>query len=351
MNAKPETLNVNSKMLHLALSRQLQTEVADADYRTTALQGGTLASVYLLSGIALTADGLRLPYRVVLKVQKKWDRYGDPHSWRREYDLYASELEQTFSEGLRWPTCYHAEMNAEMNAEADGFELWLEYVEGTTGRHLTPEMYEQAALELGRYQGRLHAEQPAVLRSLANLSSADFMHKNYWHYRSWPFVHDYIRSAECRFPQHLIDMLITIDEQADEIFARIRSLPLILCHRDFWSTNLIYADGKITLIDWDTAGWGYPGEDLASLIADETDPAQMVEYFRRCVPAYIRGFAEHAGELRLEKERVYEMILLIFGYRLVESYLHAEEAQDQEIVLRVLESIHEMKHGPAHSYT
>lgn len=60
-------------------------------------------------------------------------------------------------------------------------------------------------------------------------------------------------------------MRIDIDEQADEIFASIEKLRLVLCHRDFWVTNLIYAEGNIALIDWDTSGWSYLGEDLASL--------------------------------------------------------------------------------------
>lgn len=59
-------------------------------------------------------------------------------------------------------------------------------------------------------------------------------------------------------------------------------------------TNLIYADGKIALIDWDTSGWGYLGEDLASLIADEADVHSMVDYYKRCVPAYYQGFSEYA---------------------------------------------------------
>ncbi|WP_331456860.1 phosphotransferase [Bacillus sp. CHD6a] len=29
----------------------------------------------------------------------------------------------------------------------------------------------------------------------------------------------------------------------------------MLCHRDFWIANLIYADGNVTLIDWDTCAW------------------------------------------------------------------------------------------------
>lgn len=343
MNANPEILNVNPDRLHAALSRQLRTEIVDADYQATALQGGTVASVYLLTGIADAADRRKLPYRVVLKVQKKWERYGDPNSWRREYDLYASDLAETFSDGLRWPVCYLAEMND----ETDEFRLWLEYAEGVSGANLTPKMYEQAALEWGRYQGKLYRERPAVLDRLTNLSTSDLMKKTYLHYRSWPLVHDYIRSEECELPRYLSGMMIEIDEYSDEIFARIESLPLVLCHRDFWSTNLIDADGKIALIDWDTAGWGYPGEDLASLIADETDPAHMVEYYRRCVPAYHRAFAEQAEISYIEDDCVCEMILIMFGYRLIESYLHAEDERDKQLAVRTLEGIYEMKNGSA----
>lgn len=231
-----------------------------------------------------------MSYRIVLKIQKQWTRYNDPGSWRREYDLYASDLGETFSNALRWPTCYYAEMNT----EEDEFHLWLEYIDGVSGLELTGDMYEQAALELGRFQGKLYAKQPAVLQSLTNLSHANLMKNTYLHYRSWPVVHDYIRSEDCEFPQHVRQMLIDIDEHAEEIFDRIEKLPLVLCHRDFWVTNLIYTDGKIALIDWDTSGWGYLGEDLASLIADEADVNYMVDYYKRCVPAYYQGFSEYA---------------------------------------------------------
>ncbi|MFD1909931.1 hypothetical protein ACFTAO_01425 [Paenibacillus rhizoplanae] len=120
----------------------------------------------------------------------------------------------TFTESFRWPVCYHAEMNE----AGDEMRLWLEYIDGISGLELTGDMYEQAALELGRYQGKLYADQPEVLHSLANLSHADFMKNTYLHYRSWPVVYDYIRSEECEFPQHVRQMLIDIDEHSDNIF-------------------------------------------------------------------------------------------------------------------------------------
>ncbi|KAA1184978.1 aminoglycoside phosphotransferase family protein [Paenibacillus sp. B2(2019)] len=336
-------MNIKFETLIYALSRKFKKDIISADCQTMPLQGGTVGNVHLVNGIAETADDEKMPYRIVLKIQKKWERYNDPDSWRREYDLYMSDLGTTFSDTFRWPTCYHAEMNAEENE----FQLWLEYIDGVTGLDLTGDMYEQAALELGRYQGKLYAEKPAVLQSLTNLSHADLMKNTYLHYRSWPVVYNYIRSEDCEFPQHMRQLLIDIDEHADEILARIEQLPLVLCHRDFWVTNLIYADGKIALIDWDTCGWGYMGEDLASLIADEADIDHMVEYYQRCVPAYYKGFSEYADASPIADNCVIEMILLIFGYRLVEWYLHTESDDEKTKCLHTLQKIHEMKSSPA----
>jgi len=336
---------MNLETLIYALNQLFKKDINSADCHTMPLQGGTVGEVSLVSGIAETTDGEQLPYRIVLKIQKKWERYGDPGSWRREYDLYVSDLGATFSDAFRWPICYHAEINAEENE----IQLWLEYIDGVTGLDLTGDMYEQAALELGRYQGKMYAEQPAVLQSLTNLSHADLMKNTYLHYRSWPVVYDYIRSDDCELPEHVRQMLIDIDEHADEILARIGKLPLVLSHRDFWVTNLIYADGTIALIDWDTSGWGYLGEDIASLIADEADIDHMVEYYQRCVPAYYQGFAEYAEVPPIADHCVYEMILLIFGYRLVEWYLHAEDDGEKTKHAHTLQQIYEMKTSPVQS--
>ncbi|WP_339222102.1 aminoglycoside phosphotransferase family protein [Paenibacillus sp. FSL H8-0332] len=333
-------MKIPTEALYNALSVLFTTTIKSADYQTLQLHGGTLGDVQLVTGTAETADGEQLPYRIVLKIQKKWERYDDPDSWRREYDLYASPLGATFTESFRWPVCYHAEMND----AGDEMRLWLEFIDGISGLELTGDMYEQAALELGRYQGKLYAEQPEVPQSLTNLSHADLMKNTYLHYRSWPVVYDYIRSEECEFPQHIRQMLIDIDEHSDGIFARIESLPLVLCHRDFWVTNIIYSGGTIALIDWDTSGWGYLGEDIASLIADEVDLDHMIEYYQRCVPAYYGGFAEYAGEIApLANHCVYEFILLVFGYRMVEGYLHADSDDKKTECLDTLEKVYELK--------
>jgi len=334
---KQEQVQIDSQTLTHVLSKMLGMEVLRADHETQRLHGGTLGDVWLVTGIAETAGGAKETYRVVWKTQKKWERYGDPDSWRREYDLYASDLGTAFTDSFRWPVCFHAELHD------DEVQLWIEYIDGTSNLDLTVEMYVQAAEELGRFQGKLYAEQPDFLQGLANLSKVEYMKNFYLHYRSWNEVYDYIRSEGCALPGHLCDMLIGIDENADGIFARIEKLPIVLCHRDFWVANIFHANGKIRLIDWDTTGWGYLGEDMASLIADEADVEHMAEYYRKCVSAYYKGFSEYADVSHSADHCVREMILLMFGYRLVEWYKFAESPEDKALHLNTLQRIYEMK--------
>lgn len=53
--------------------------------KTEQLHGGTLGDVKLVSGIAKTADGEKIPYKIVQKRQEKWERPGAPGSWRRPW--------------------------------------------------------------------------------------------------------------------------------------------------------------------------------------------------------------------------------------------------------------------------
>lgn len=339
---------IKAETLSQALSKMLGTKIIRADFQTKPLHGGTVGNVQLVTGHAQTTDGRMLSYKIVSKTQKKWERYSDPDSWRREYDFYNSNFGTLFSESFRWPECYHVEMNEEMNET----QIWMEYIDGISGLDLTGEMYERATEELGRFQGKLYAEQPVILQHITNLSKVDYMKNFYLHYRSWNRVYDYIRSEDCEIPKHLSKMLIDIDESAEDIFNRIEKLPIVLCHRDFWVANL-FSDGKTILMDWDTAGWGYLGEDMASLIADEADIEHMVEYYRRCIPAYYKGFSEYADISRITDNCVYELILLMFGYRLVEWYMDAgsgnklQETEDERMLhIHTLQKIFEIRNEP-----
>ncbi len=330
---------MNQVVLKNALTKMLGENITAADYQRKKLQGGTVGEVWLVTGMAKASGERQLPYKIVLKTQEKWERFGDPGSWRREYDLYSSDLGDCFSKELSWPKCYHAEMNEEENET----HLWMEYVDGVTGLALSEDMYERAAYELGKFQGRLFAEKPSILDKITNLSNREFIKNYYQRYRSWKVVYDYIRSENCEIPKHLCDMLIDMDDQAEAIFEGIEALPLVLCHRDFWVANIFSSDEKIRLIDWDTTGWGHMGEDLASLIADESEVDAMVSLYQRCVPAYAKGFSEYTDISHMKNLFIWERIVLMFGYRIVEWYLDGESVAEKKYQIATLQKIYEME--------
>lgn len=313
----------------------------DAGYKITKPAGGSVGHVEILSG---TCEGK--PFKAVVKTQKKWERHGDPLSWRREYDLYVSDTGKIFTKELRWPKCYHAEIND------DETKLWLEYIEGVSDADLTVEMFEKIAEGLGRFHGKF-PEKPEL--KTENLCTPDSM-KNFYHYNRskskgaprscshTPKLYDYIRSADCEIPPHLRKMIIYMDEKSDETWAEIEKLPVVLRHGDFFPPNIFYANGQIILIDWDSAGWSYAGEDLVSLITDTYDTARMVRHFQKCVPAYVKGFSEVSGR-PIKNPYVYERIVMHMGYRLIDDVNWRnvpKPPNEKKSDLEVLQKIYEM---------
>ena len=104
---KEITKKIDTNLLIKILTTMLGTKITEADYKTTQLYGGTLGDVKLIEGNAKSDDGEFYSYKVVLKTQGKWERYKDADSWRREYDLYKSDLGKLFSESFRWAECYY----------------------------------------------------------------------------------------------------------------------------------------------------------------------------------------------------------------------------------------------------
>jgi hypothetical protein len=319
------------------LSTKFNQDIIEASHEVQTLQGGTVGIVYLITGVATSNAQINEPYKLVLKIQNKWERYGDINSWRREYDLYASDLNQTFPSDFSWPECYH------MALTNDSFELWMEYIDAPSGQKLTLEMYQKSAEAIGRFQGNLFRDKPDIMTKINNLSSQDYVKSFYYHYCSWNEVYDYIRSSECDLPKDICQMIIDLDDNDHEIFEQLDQLPIVFCHRDYWNTNLFYLDDRIIAIDWDTAGYGYFGEDIASLVADETDPSKMVDYFRSCIAAYVKGFSQYVDIKGNVYQNIHNIILLMFGYRLVESYKFASNQTEKALAKDSLQSIFDMR--------
>ena len=327
---------INFEDLHDVLNIMFKKRFTRITCQAKQLQGGTVGDVRLVTGAAETADGEKMPYKIILKVQKKWARQDDPNSWRREYDLYKSDLGALFADSLRWPKCYHAEMNDENNET----QLWMEYINGISGRDLTIEMREQAALELGRFQGRIYKRNFPLLQNLSCFSKLEIVTDYYMNVYRNTAEYRYIRSEDCEIPNYIKQMFITIDNQRKTI---LENIPVILCHRDFWFENIFYSDAKIRLIDWDSSGFGYIGDDIVQLITDETDAIYFDEYYRKFIPAYIKGFSEYADISWVDNFYIWERIVIHFGYSLVKSYMSAESLDEKKSAIDTLQKIYEMR--------
>jgi thiamine kinase-like enzyme len=352
--------------LMAALSRKAGKLVVNAEHQEKSLQGGTLGDVRLVSGIAETESGEKLPFDVVHKKQKKWERSGDPLSWRREYDLYHAGFDHFVSGDLHMPACYRAKMNG----DATEMELWMAYIGGVSGAALTADMLEKAAYLWGRFQGE-HASDEDALRRMNCLNDAGYLQREFEGWHTQRFSHDYLISKDCRMPEHLkqrlksgevklIDgksfeyaclrsdcfgvpthikeMLANIDEHRCELFAELQQFPTVLCHGDFWNENIFCAEGQITLIDWDTAHWGFPGEDLACLLVDGMPVERFDENIRRLIPAYLSGLSESGYTALPTAKRILAMSLIKFGYRMLQEHIFANEPWG----LQALEKLYEI---------
>ena len=362
-------IRISDETLTRVLSAALNENIIRADYKTERLQGGTIGDVRLVTGTAVTAGGTCLPYKLIYKTHKIWIRFGDPDSWRREYDLYTSDFTKIFTESFRWPKCYHTEIDGEE------FRIWMEYIDGVSGGGLSVSMLEQAAAELGRFQGRIYS-QPELLRNVRCLGDVDFMKNNFNEWHTQTFTYDFLISEECRMPEHikqmyrdnkkiirhdktveynclrfpecdlpvhLKQMLTDADESSEKFFNEVKRLPVVLCHRDFWIENIFMSDGKCILIDWDTTGWGYLFEDIACLIFDETDTECIDEYYRKLVPAYLSGLSEYFDVSSIKNFFIREMILIKFGYRILQYYMFETSPDVKNEQIAALQKVYEMK--------
>ena len=359
---------INQAALLKALSKKFNAPVQSADYNIESLHGGTLGDVAKLSGEAQTASGKK-PFEIVLKVQKKWARSGDPESWRREYDLYNSNFAELFTDTLRWPECYLAGLYG------DNIELWMEFVDGKSGENLDLEALKLAAAEWGRFQGRLYAH---PLNGMNCLTEPDWLYKNFeqWHKQTYShefltsekcrlpgflkellkegkiklcdgksFEYALLRSAVCDIPAHLKQMLTELDGQKEAVFERLKRLPVVLCHRDFWIENIFVSNGQIRLIDWDCAGWGCLGEDIASLIFDDTETENLHNYFRTLVPAYVDAVSEYMEIPPDFSRTVTDLILILFGYRTVQAHLFTQDPEEKKDAIKRLQTVYEWRNA------
>lgn len=104
----------------------------------------------------------------------------------------------------------------------------------------------------------------------------------------------------------MIDGALLLWHERDQLLDIFYNLPRTFCHRDFSAGNVFLtktAEGmdQTVVIDWDCAGIGIVGEDIADLVGEalifyEFEPAQAAELQEKVLASYISGLQETGWE-------------------------------------------------------
>lgn len=316
-----------------ALSNKWKSIVEDADYEVIELQGGTVGDVVRIEGRA-AMEGEERPFAVVLKTQRQWNRHGDPGCWRREYEIYKNGLDKEIGDFILLPKCYLLE---ERENET---RIWMEHIEGATGSEaLNVEELSLAARGLGAYQTRFHENGARTLLYLrgypAVVSSYDL-----W----WPRIKEAFSVPVEGFPEALRHVINEYGARGQKLLISFEPLRRTLCQGDVHHDNLYYVkDGNIFLIDWDSAGYGYMGEDaidvlMEAFVYSDRDVVLLPEYRRRILTAYQEGARGQGVEVTLSDAQAKDLFALSWGFRIAfhAHYGEMDRARGVEILRRML---------------
>jgi hypothetical protein len=117
------------------------------DWDHESIQVGSVGELYRFSGKIQPTAAAAAPCSLVLKIQQKWERGGDPECWRREALVYQSGIFDDLPGSLGVPDCY------DIQEREDETWYWFEDVTGTTAGQFDLDHYCQAARHLGQFQG------------------------------------------------------------------------------------------------------------------------------------------------------------------------------------------------------
>jgi thiamine kinase-like enzyme len=99
------------------------------------------------------------------------------------------------------------------------------------------------------------------------------------------------KKLDVQFPDELKDA-ITVAKNLDISFG-----PIVLCHHDFYSGNILFDGNKLWVIDWEYADWDDPFFDLAGFCTEQDfDDAECDLALQEYLPNY-----QTADKIKLEK--------------------------------------------------
>jgi hypothetical protein len=260
-------------------------------------------SVVRIRGSARVDGGAAMPW-VLVEKRTEGPALAVPYlveNGARELAAYRSGLLDALPAGIRAPRAHGTRTDA-----AGGVTLWIEEV-----RHIGPRPLDRAALldaaeALGALGGRWLGRPPA----------------DPWLFSGWIDRHaqpeaaaDGMRTLAAPGPAALARLGARIPAAArllagqDRVRAVLEALPRTLCHHDATGANVFRDAGGIVLIDWESAGPGPVGADLASLLCSsvrrgDASAADMTAALDDALDRYARGIRSAGSDVPTDVVRL-----------------------------------------------
>ncbi|XMB86391.1 aminoglycoside phosphotransferase family protein [Mycoplasmatota bacterium WC44] len=313
---------VNNVLLKPVIEKLLDKEnVKISSFDKYEYQSGTLGEVFLFSGECLSTNEV-IGWEVVLKVQNKWNRFGDPESWLREKNIYESNILDELPSNLKVPKCIKIE-------EKDNrIWLWIEKAVGNHDSNLKLEEYGLIARSIGDFQHRFVDNTPLY----SWLSSKYWIVKNtnIWCGDAISWLLDESKKDNSILSRNCIKTLLNVWSKKDEYTDFLLNMPKTLCHRDLTPGNVFVSDDNVTVIDWDCLGTGFVGEDIVDLFAESLvfynfDINKANDLKEVLINNYYSGMKESGVELNRIEIAFNLYLVLNWSYRIICRFKHSDE--------------------------
>jgi len=271
MDGRPPLPDLREADLTGPVRRALGSEsVIPADWQVHPLAGGRgeiTGGVYRIVGGGHD-QGLRVSWSLVLKVVPEPDEDDGPAAhnyWKREFRCYQAGLLADLP-GISAPRCWGA-----CDRPGEGTWLWLEDITGPRQDNWRDQHYARAARSLGQFGAAYLKERP--LPRGAWLSDRMLRKES-------AFFGPYLRDLPAALDHPLVRQACPAEQAArlerlwavrEALLKQVEALPRTFCHLDAIRRNLHRREGTVgtrtVAFDWEWAGIGALGEDLAPLVA------------------------------------------------------------------------------------
>jgi hypothetical protein len=306
---------------------ELLTSIAEvAPYDLEAL---TTAGRYWVHGTARHAGG-DSPYRFYVKVVQSWERSpifafvpedireaalaGLP--WRREPQVYRSDLALRLPAGLSMPACYGVFDVDDLSAA-----IWLETIDAMQASWDT-DRFRAAAYLLGRLAAS------STVAPVASIAGVGNVPRQYAFGRLAHQVLPPLRGADiwnhplvsATFDDDLRKDLTAAAEALPEYLDELDDVPDGTLHGDACTRNLLVTSNNgFVVIDFGFWGRGPLGFDLTQLLMGEVQmgerpAAELAVLEQACLPAYRQGLLDEGVEMSESRlRRAHALLMLEFA--------------------------------------